>query len=451
MRIVTMVTSIVLGLAACGGDGADSNGPPPAAARLAFQVQPTLSTANRPIAPAVQVVVHDSSGNPVGSANDHVTLAIATNPSGAVLGGTLTVNAAGGVATFSDLEISRPGTGFTIKATATGLATATSTAFDVTPTPGVAAAMARFAGDSQSAAVGEPVAISPAVKVTDGLGDPVAGVAVTFSFVSPDTTGSGEDRTTDANGVATFGEWRLGTIAGEQRLYATSPSLRGNLVIFTATATRGPAVAIAQNGGDDQVASLGVPVAQPPSVLVTDTYGNPVAGVPVTFALGSGGGSVTGASQVTDTSGVATVGGWSVGNTPGPNTLKAASAGLTGSPVTFHATAMTFPSSATVEVHSNFFESVRNGSGRSPGFSGSFAVDTIAVGGTVTWKWVDSGHNVTPYGNTAFVASATEQVPFTFGPITFSSPGTYLYHCSIHGHFVGFFGFVGMWGRIVVR
>jgi plastocyanin len=78
-------------------------------------------------------------------------------------------------------------------------------------------------------------------------------------------------------------------------------------------------------------------------------------------------------------------------------------------------------------------------------------VDTIAVGGTVTWHWVDSGHNVTPYQNTAFTASPTQNSGSTYGPITFTAPGTYSYQCTIHSRFDQYFGLTGMLGQIVVR
>jgi hypothetical protein len=45
-------------------------------------------------------------------------------------------------------------------------------------------------------------------------------------------------------------------------------------------------------------------------------------------------------------------------------------------------------------------------------------------------------HNVTPYLNSAFTASETQSAPFTFGPITFDSPGTYRYRCTIHSQVV---------------
>jgi hypothetical protein len=93
--------------------------------------------------------------------------------------------------------------------------------------------------------------------------------------------------------------------------------------------------------GDGQTAKLGTSVATPPSVKVTCTCGYPVPGVNVTFAVASGGGSVTGGSTFTDASGIATVGSWILGSSEGTNTLIATSAGLSGSPVTFTAQATT--------------------------------------------------------------------------------------------------------------
>jgi hypothetical protein len=99
-----------------------------------------------------------------------------------------------------------------------------------------------------------------------------------------------------------------------------------------------PASQMALHAGDGQAASAGTAVAVAPSVLVTDAHDNTVAGVHVTFAVASGGGSVTGADAVSDSQGVATVGSWKLGSEAGPNSLTATCAGLTGSPVTFTAT-----------------------------------------------------------------------------------------------------------------
>jgi adhesin/invasin len=72
-------------------------------------------------------------------------------------------------------------------------------------------------------------------------------------------------------------------------------------------------------------------------VKVTDAAGNPVAEAAVTFAIVSGGGSITGGNQTTNISGIATIGSWTPGSV-GANTLSASAIGLTGSPITFVAT-----------------------------------------------------------------------------------------------------------------
>src|SRR5207244_2321229 len=53
------------------------------------------------------------------------------NPTGATLAGTTTVNAVDGIATLADLSVDRPGSGYTLAATASGLTGATSTTFAV--------------------------------------------------------------------------------------------------------------------------------------------------------------------------------------------------------------------------------------------------------------------------------------------------------------------------------
>ncbi|HEX5576265.1 MAG TPA: hypothetical protein VFX42_10355 [Gemmatimonadales bacterium] len=90
--------------------------------------------------------------------------------------------------------------------------------------------------------------------------------------------------------------------------------------------------------GNNQVAAPGSSVATRPSVQVTDAFADPVSDVEVIFAVASGGGSISGETQRTNPSGIATVGSWTLGSTAGINTLTATAAGLSGSPVTFTAT-----------------------------------------------------------------------------------------------------------------
>lgn len=99
---------------------------------------------------------------------------------------------------------------------------------------------------------------------------------------------------------------------------------------------------ITAQAGNGQNSSPGTAVPIAPSVLVTDADGNAVSGVPVTFQVTSGGGSVIPATPVnTDAQGVAATTSWTLGAAAGPNTLSATAAGLAGSPVVFTATALT--------------------------------------------------------------------------------------------------------------
>jgi hypothetical protein len=102
------------------------------AARLSFTSQPSNTPVDSIISPPVQVTIQDSQGNRV-SSSAPVTVSLAANPGGATLGGTTTVNASAGVATFSNLSLNRPGTGYTMGAASTGLAGATSASFNITP------------------------------------------------------------------------------------------------------------------------------------------------------------------------------------------------------------------------------------------------------------------------------------------------------------------------------
>jgi len=71
------------------------------------------------------------------------------------------------------------------------------------------------------------------------------------------------------------------------------------------------------------------------------------------------------------------------------------------------------------------------------------AVDTIPVGGTVTWTWsgVDL-HNVRSLGSPTFASSSIQSGNKTYA-VTFTTPGTYRYDCAVHGS--------AMTGTVVVR
>jgi adhesin/invasin len=121
---------------------------------------------------------------------------------------------------------------------------------------------------------------------------------------------------------------------GSVTITATSEGKSG---VATLTVVPGPPSKMIVNAGDNQSVPAGAAVPVPPSVKVTDAGDNPIANVAVTFAVASGGGTITGASTTTNSSGIATVGSWTLGTSAGPNTLRATSPAISGVTVTFQA------------------------------------------------------------------------------------------------------------------
>jgi hypothetical protein len=104
------------------------------AVRLAFEQQPITGFVGKIDGPVV-VDVEDAAGHTVASDTSTVTLKVTDGPTGAVLGGTVTVAAVNGVATFSDVTFSPSGT-YTLSATDGKLRSATSQDIAISPTDG---------------------------------------------------------------------------------------------------------------------------------------------------------------------------------------------------------------------------------------------------------------------------------------------------------------------------
>lgn len=75
-------------------------------------------------------------------------------------------------------------------------------------------------GDGQSAARGTKVAVDPAIRVTDAVGNAVQGINVTYAVTLGGGSVGNTSATTDALGVASAGNWTLGTTAGANKLEA---------------------------------------------------------------------------------------------------------------------------------------------------------------------------------------------------------------------------------------
>lgn len=192
----------------------------------------TIGTA---LAMPLQARVHDRLGSPM--AGQSVNFVV-TSGSGSVGTPTSTSAADGIVSTTWTLGtntsvpqlVSVSITGASVFSTFSATALAgPATTFDFAPTA---------AGNGQSAPFGTAVPVPPAVKLSDALGNGVAGASVTFSVTGGGGSVTGGTATTNGGGIATVGSWTLGPAVGPNTLQATVAGLPA--VNFTATATLDP-------------------------------------------------------------------------------------------------------------------------------------------------------------------------------------------------------------------
>src|SRR5437762_6722532 len=110
--------------------------PPPPPTHLGFTQQPSQTTeAGATITPPVQVAALDGSEHVVQGFTGAIGLALQPASNGGTLSGGTPINAVNGIATFPSLSVDKAGNGYTLRATASGLTDATSSAFAVTALP----------------------------------------------------------------------------------------------------------------------------------------------------------------------------------------------------------------------------------------------------------------------------------------------------------------------------
>ena len=198
---------------------------------------------------------------------------------------------------------------------------------------------------------GVPLSPQPTLQLQDADGSSIAreGVIVTVQIASGGGSLDGAtSATSNAEGVVAFTDLAIRGSPGTRRLIFAADAFAPATTPPIALGVGSPA-SIELAAGDDQNATVGQAVAVAPAVLVRDADDNPLSGIPVTFTVTGGDGSVTEDTPVTGDDGVAAVGSWTLGTGTGANTLSAAVTGieLTGSPVVFTATGVAGPISAS--------------------------------------------------------------------------------------------------------
>ncbi len=185
--------------------------------------------------------------------------------------------------------------------------------------------LTQVGGDGQSAVVGTQLPLQLSAQVTDAVGNPKPGVLVTFAVTSGGGTLSTTSAISDPTGTASV-RWTLGSIAGTQTAAVLVSGLTP--LTFTATAVAGSADALTILTGNNQTGTPGSPLTDSLRVRLADRFGNPISGVPITFAPSNSSGTVSPTVVTTDVNGRAATR-WTLGSTGGPKQVTAAGAGFT--------------------------------------------------------------------------------------------------------------------------
>jgi hypothetical protein len=348
----------------------------------------------------IRAQLADASNNPIATAGNAVTFS--STGGGSFVGANPVATDATGVAQIT-FTTSLTTSSHTITATSPG------------PLTGQSAAIVSTAGSAANytvtpATTGPPAgsAVTISAQLRDANGNTLAqpGQNVDWSLSNGNGSFSGSATavsTTDNSGIATVTLTASSTAGVSTQVRANFGSSPAGISAVVTTVS-GAAAQLALSAGNGQSANVGTAVATPPAVLVTDANGNAVAGVQVTFAVASGGGSASGLLQLTNASGIATVGSWTLGNTIGPNSLTATAPGLVGSPFTFNATSLG-TAALSVTQHGNeagpvnIVYTVTLSAANTTGAPITF--DVANSGGTAT-----SGPDFTAFGGAAAISVA---------------------------------------------
>jgi hypothetical protein len=259
---------------------------------LRLSAQPADIAAGGLIVP-IQVTQFDGWGNQT-KATSSVSTSLGSGTLGAELSGKLTRSATNGVATFDDLRIDKQGTGYTLAFIVGQLKVTTST-FNVVASG--AATVTKVAGDNQSVAAGDVAAVAPVVKVTDAFGNPIAGIAVTFTPASGSGSVTGGATTTDATGAAKLEGWKVGTVPGSNSLTAAAAGVGS--ATFAATVVAAQASKLVMATEPSSSGTSGVALATQPVVQVQDQFGNAVSTTGISITASVSAGSLVGGTTVT--------------------------------------------------------------------------------------------------------------------------------------------------------
>ena len=279
--------------------------------------------------PVIQVV--DSAGNVVTNSTASVRVSLPSGSSGSI-GGTTTVSAVNGVATFTDLTFSGlvSPTTYTVTYSSSGLTSATTSG--ITVDPGTATSLV-VATQPANSITGSSIATQPVINIVDSSGNIVnvsedVSVAVNSSN-SNATLSSGLTTITTVAGVATFTGLVLTGLVGNYKLDFSTASFSVTSSQFALSA--GAATTGAFTTQPSTTAISGSALATQPVIKIVDAGGNTVTSFTgnVVASIATGSGTLTGTTTIAAVAGVATFTNLVITGTAGAFTLTFTPAALT--------------------------------------------------------------------------------------------------------------------------
>jgi hypothetical protein len=314
VRFVASVPVLALALAACGGDKTEPSVPDAFEKTAGDQVTAGVATAT-PSAPTLKV--NDQNGR----AMRGIVVNFAVTGGGS-LGAIVDTTDASGVATAQRWTLGSAMGPQTVVASSPSLAGTTAT-FTATATAGTPSRLVFVTQPPPTGRAGEAFQ-GPTLELQDAFGNRTAStatVSIGMATANGPATLTGTTSVAAVDGRATFGPLTT-TTAGVLTMLANTTTIAATQSSTMTVAPGAPAV-FTRVSPDAQLGAAGTAAFLPPTVRVTDTFGNGVPGTPVTFSIVSGSGTAVGANATTGANGIANLTRWDLGPAAGPNAVRA--------------------------------------------------------------------------------------------------------------------------------
>jgi hypothetical protein len=212
---------------------------------------------------------------------------------------------------------------YTLTMSGNGFASAGASA---TAKAGAASKLVASSGSKQSGSAGSTLPQTLVVEAEDLYSNPVSQVTINFS-----ANNGGVVTPTSALTAATTGKasttLRLPNKVATVTVMATSGTIKTSFIEYSVA---GAAANIAVTGGNNQSAAAGTLLPQALAVLVTDQYGNGVAGNSVMFSDGGAGGTFSGPNPATTGSSGTASESYTLPLSAGTVTISATATGVSG-------------------------------------------------------------------------------------------------------------------------